>query len=155
MRNTERGVLQVGLMRVHRGSRISQVLVTSHIWILRDAAHLELPCEPRSAGRDMPVHRLSVSQTRVFVRPKGVRMRTSAAQKAAVTRKRRTSMRSAATGTGIPAVIPMISYEDGIAALEWLRSAFGFRETARVTTPDGKLSHDEMEAGTDSTFRTG
>jgi PhnB protein len=42
----------------------------------------------------------------------------------------------------------MISYEDGIAALEWLRSAFGFRETARLTTPDGKLSHGEMEAGT-------
>jgi PhnB protein len=41
----------------------------------------------------------------------------------------------------------MISYEDGIAALEWLRKAFGFRETARLTTPDGKLSHGEMEAG--------
>ena len=46
-----------------------------------------------------------------------------------------------------PAVIPMISYEDGIAALEWLRKAFGFRETARMTTPDGRLSHGEMEAG--------
>jgi PhnB protein len=42
----------------------------------------------------------------------------------------------------------MISYEDGIAALEWLHSAFGFRETARLTTPDGRLSHGEMEAGT-------
>ena len=41
----------------------------------------------------------------------------------------------------------MISYEDGIAALEWLRKAFGFRETARLTTPAGKLSHGEMEAG--------
>ena len=41
----------------------------------------------------------------------------------------------------------MISYEDGIAALDWLRSAFGFRETARLTTPDGKLSHGEMAAG--------
>ena len=41
----------------------------------------------------------------------------------------------------------MISYEDGIAALEWLRIAFGFRETVRLTTPDGKLSHGEMEAG--------
>jgi uncharacterized glyoxalase superfamily protein PhnB len=41
----------------------------------------------------------------------------------------------------------MISYEDGIAALKWLRRAFGFRETARLTTPDGKLSHGEMEAG--------
>jgi uncharacterized glyoxalase superfamily protein PhnB len=41
----------------------------------------------------------------------------------------------------------MISYEDGIAALEWLRSAFGFQETARLTTPDGRLSHGEMETG--------
>ena len=41
----------------------------------------------------------------------------------------------------------MISYEDGVAALEWLGSAFGFRETARLTMPDGRLSHGEMEAG--------
>ncbi|MGQ0649121.1 MAG: VOC family protein [Gemmatimonadaceae bacterium] len=41
----------------------------------------------------------------------------------------------------------MISYEDGVAALEWLHRAFGFRETERLTTPDGKLSHAEMEAG--------
>jgi PhnB protein len=48
---------------------------------------------------------------------------------------------------GNPAVIPMISYEDSIAALEWLAKAFGFRERARHTSPDGKLSHGEMEAG--------
>ncbi len=72
----------------------------------------------------------------------------AAGKKAAITRKRRTSMRSAAPATSTPAVVPMISYEDGIAALEWLRSAFGFRETARLTTPDGKLSHGEMAAGT-------
>jgi PhnB protein len=41
----------------------------------------------------------------------------------------------------------MISYEDGIAAMKWLRRAFGFRETARLTAPDGRLSHGEMEAG--------
>lgn len=46
-----------------------------------------------------------------------------------------------------PTVIPMISYENGVAALEWLAHAFGFRERARMTTPDGKLSHGEMEAG--------
>jgi len=76
-----------------------------------------------------------------------MRKRRAAGKKAAITRKRRTSMRSTARVTSTPAVIPMISYEDGIAALEWLRSAFGFRETARLTTPDGKLSHGEMEAG--------
>jgi uncharacterized glyoxalase superfamily protein PhnB len=46
-----------------------------------------------------------------------------------------------------PAVIPMIAYEDGVAALEWLANAFGFRERARQIGADGKLSHGEMEAG--------
>lgn len=75
------------------------------------------------------------------------RKRRAAGKKAAITHKRRTSMRSAAPATCTPAVVPMISYEDGIEALEWLRGAFGFRETMRLTTPDGKLSHGEMEAG--------
>src|SRR5574341_275136 len=46
-----------------------------------------------------------------------------------------------------PGVIPMIAYEDGVAAMEWLTRAFGFRERARYTEPDGTLSHGEMEAG--------
>lgn len=46
-----------------------------------------------------------------------------------------------------PGVIPMIAYEDGVAAMEWLARAFGFRERARYTEPDGTLSHGEMEAG--------
>ena len=81
-------------------------------------------------------------------------MASSAVKKAAVTRKRRATARKAATkrkrraaGSKAPSVIPMISYEDGIAALEWLASAFGFRETARLAGPDGRLSHGEMEAG--------
>ena len=41
----------------------------------------------------------------------------------------------------------MLSYEDGVAALEWLARAFGFRELARHTTPDGRLAHGEMRAG--------
>ncbi len=41
----------------------------------------------------------------------------------------------------------MISYEDGVGALEWLAKAFGFRETARQITPEGTLSHGEMRAG--------
>ena len=41
----------------------------------------------------------------------------------------------------------MLSYEDGVAALEWLHRAFGFVERARQTTPDGRLSHGEMQAG--------
>jgi uncharacterized glyoxalase superfamily protein PhnB len=73
------------------------------------------------------------------------RKHRAAPQKAATTRKRRATGRKAAART--PSVIPMISYEDGIRALEWLASAFGFRETARLTTPDGRLSHGEMRAG--------
>jgi len=46
-----------------------------------------------------------------------------------------------------PAVIPMICYEDGIAALEWLAAAFGFRERVRLVDSNGTLSHGEMEAG--------
>lgn len=46
-----------------------------------------------------------------------------------------------------PAVIPMIAYENGLAALEWLTRAFGFRERTRMVAPDGRLSHGEMDAG--------
>jgi uncharacterized glyoxalase superfamily protein PhnB len=41
----------------------------------------------------------------------------------------------------------MIAYENGIAALEWLARAFGFRERARMLGPQGELAHGEMEAG--------
>jgi uncharacterized glyoxalase superfamily protein PhnB len=46
-----------------------------------------------------------------------------------------------------PTVIPMIAYEDGIAALEWLAQAFGFRERTRMVDQDGRLSHGELQAG--------
>lgn len=44
-----------------------------------------------------------------------------------------------------PGVIPMIAYEDGAAALDWLARAFGFRERTRMTGNDGRISHAEME----------
>jgi uncharacterized glyoxalase superfamily protein PhnB len=49
----------------------------------------------------------------------------------------------------MPDVIPMIAYEDGIAALNWLANAFGFREREgeRMVGPDGLLAHAEMEVG--------
>ena len=47
----------------------------------------------------------------------------------------------------MPDVIPFLTYEDGIAALEWLAEAFGFTEIARFTTSDGRLSHGEMSVG--------
>ena len=47
----------------------------------------------------------------------------------------------------MPDVVPFLTYEDGIAALDWLAEAFGFTETARLTTTDGRLSHGEMSIG--------
>jgi uncharacterized glyoxalase superfamily protein PhnB len=47
----------------------------------------------------------------------------------------------------MPGVVPMISYEDGAAALDWLARAFGFRERTRMLGPDGTLAHGEMDAG--------
>ncbi len=49
--------------------------------------------------------------------------------------------------TKMPGVIPMIAYEDGNAALDWLAKAFGFRERTRMKNPDGRLTHGEMETG--------
>jgi PhnB protein len=46
-----------------------------------------------------------------------------------------------------PDVVPMIAYEDGPAAMEWLARAFGFVEIVRMVDPGGRLSHGEM--GTD------
>ena len=82
------------------------------------------------------------------------RKRRAAASKAATTRKGRAAGRKAAAtrkrrvaATSTPSVIPMLSYEDGIAALVWLTEAFGFRERNRLTAPDGRLSHAEMAVG--------
>ena len=49
--------------------------------------------------------------------------------------------------TTYPDVIPMIAYENGPAAMDWLASAFGFKERARMLARDGRLSHGEMQAG--------
>src|SRR5262245_65406258 len=47
----------------------------------------------------------------------------------------------------VQSIIPMISYEDGVAALDWLAMAFGFSERTRMIGPDGRLAHAEMEYG--------
>jgi uncharacterized glyoxalase superfamily protein PhnB len=44
-------------------------------------------------------------------------------------------------------VTPMIAYEDGFAALDWLARVFGFREVRRMASPEGRLAHAEMEIG--------
>jgi uncharacterized glyoxalase superfamily protein PhnB len=45
------------------------------------------------------------------------------------------------------AVIPMLAYEDGAAAIDWLTNAFGFREQVRFTDDDGTITHAELETG--------
>jgi uncharacterized glyoxalase superfamily protein PhnB len=44
-------------------------------------------------------------------------------------------------------VIPMLDYEDGPAAMDWLAEAFGFHEVSRLIGEDGRLAHGEMMAG--------
>ena len=46
-----------------------------------------------------------------------------------------------------PTVIPMLAYEDGAAALDWLVRAFGFTERERWTDDDGRLTHGELALG--------
>jgi uncharacterized glyoxalase superfamily protein PhnB len=46
-----------------------------------------------------------------------------------------------------PDVIPMLAYEDGPAAMDWLAKAFGFDEVVRMVEPNGRLSHGEMMTG--------
>lgn len=49
------------------------------------------------------------------------------------------------TNTERPRIVPMIAYEDGPAALDWMGRAFGFREVERMTEADGTVSHAETE----------
>ena len=44
-------------------------------------------------------------------------------------------------------VVPMIAYEDGNAAMDWLIEAFGFVEADRRVSADGRLTHGELEGG--------
>jgi PhnB protein len=50
--------------------------------------------------------------------------------------------------TTYPAIVPMISYEDGPAAIEWLERAFGFRERRGRRIMEGdRLTHAELAYG--------
>jgi uncharacterized glyoxalase superfamily protein PhnB len=44
-------------------------------------------------------------------------------------------------------IMPMIAYENAAAAIDWLCTAFGFREdeSSRYTEPDGTVTHAELE----------
>jgi|SRR5262245_9934276 len=45
------------------------------------------------------------------------------------------------------AVTPMLAYEDGAAAIDFLTSAFGFTEQERFQDDDGTVTHAELETG--------
>lgn len=45
------------------------------------------------------------------------------------------------------AVIPMLAYEDGAAAIDWLVEAFGFEELERHADDQGTITHAELETG--------
>ena len=44
-------------------------------------------------------------------------------------------------------VIPMLAYEDGNAAIDWLCKVFGFEEKTRMQDDQGKLAHGEIAMG--------
>jgi uncharacterized glyoxalase superfamily protein PhnB len=46
-----------------------------------------------------------------------------------------------------PTIIPMLSYEDGVKAIEWLCAVFGFTEQTRWLDDSGRLSHGEITMG--------
>jgi uncharacterized glyoxalase superfamily protein PhnB len=47
----------------------------------------------------------------------------------------------------LPGVVPMLSYADGPAAMEWLARVFGFEARERWLDDDGVLTHGEMSTG--------
>jgi len=44
-------------------------------------------------------------------------------------------------------VIPMLSYENGAAAIDWLCEVFGFTEKTKWLDDDGRLTHGEIAMG--------
>jgi len=43
-----------------------------------------------------------------------------------------------------PAVVPVVFYQDPIAAMRWLEGAFGLETTELVTDAEGRVGHAEM-----------
>jgi len=44
-------------------------------------------------------------------------------------------------------IVPMLSYEDGVAAIAWLCDVFGFQEETKWLDDNGRLSHGEISYG--------
>src|SRR5688572_33359636 len=47
----------------------------------------------------------------------------------------------------IQTIIPMLAYEDGIAAMDWLCDVFGFSIKSKMLDENGKLTHGELVLG--------
>ena len=47
----------------------------------------------------------------------------------------------------MPTITPYLLYEDGARAIEFLTSAFGFREVLRHHSPEGRVWHAELAIG--------
>ena len=50
-------------------------------------------------------------------------------------------------GSTMNDVVPMLTYADGPAAMDWLVAAFGFEEQTRWLDDDGRVAHGELRAG--------
>lgn len=61
--------------------------------------------------------------------------------------RRRGSRSPSPVPPGYPSVVPYLAVRGGVAALEFYRAAFGAKELARTTTPDGKLIHGRIKIG--------
>ena len=44
-------------------------------------------------------------------------------------------------------IIPMLAYENGVAAMQWLCEVFGFTEVTKWLNDMGRLSHGELSMG--------
>ena len=59
-----------------------------------------------------------------------------------------------AKGEEMPPIVPMVAYEDAVAAIDWLVRAFGFRERKdqRMKDRDGRITHAELRLGKGRVF---
>ena len=49
-------------------------------------------------------------------------------------------------------ITPYLLYEDGAAAMDFIRDAFGFDEVLRSHSPEGRMWHGELKLGESSVF---
>ena len=49
-------------------------------------------------------------------------------------------------------ITPYLLYEDGAAAMDFIRDAFGFEEVLRSQSPEGRVWHGELRLGDGSVF---